>query len=152
MLLNRRSIMITKKARRRVFFWKRESCYGLARGLRISPQVSDRSKITHAECGLSPFVFSPFIAFILFLNHKSIIMNTTEEGSNTTEVDAPEVKVVPTVSKGTIFKKKMGYSKTMKRNMKKHNCRTPEQYRTIRNSRKREGFPALPKTKTNDKA
>lgn len=74
-------------------------------------------------------------------------MNTEETTVEDVTIEETVKPVVPTKSKGQLFKEKNGYSKTMKRNMKKHNCRTPEQYRDIRNSRKREGFPALPKTK-----
>jgi hypothetical protein len=37
--------------------------------------------------------------------------------------------VVPEKSKGQLFKEKYGYSKTLKRNMKKKGCATPEEYR-----------------------
>jgi hypothetical protein len=40
-------------------------------------------------------------------------------------------------SNGQLFKEKVGYSKTMKRNMAKHGVETPEDYRKIRKARKK---------------
>lgn len=48
-----------------------------------------------------------------------------------------EVPVVPKKSKGQIFKEKHGYSKTMKRNMKKAGVTSIEDYRKIRKERKK---------------
>lgn len=39
-------------------------------------------------------------------------------------------------SKGQLFKERYGYSKTMKRLMNKYNCKTVEEYRIIRRSKK----------------
>lgn len=41
-------------------------------------------------------------------------------------------------SKGQLFKEKTGYSKTMKRLMKKHQVSTVEEYRSIRKNAKKE--------------
>lgn len=51
---------------------------------------------------------------------------------NAAEQSASEEK-----SKGQLFKEKYGYSKTMKRLMKKYNCSTVQEYRKIRKNARR---------------
>lgn len=43
-----------------------------------------------------------------------------------------------TLTVGEEFKKQFGYSRTMKRLMDKHNCKTPEEYKAIRKERQKE--------------
>ena len=47
-----------------------------------------------------------------------------------------EESVVSKPSKEKLFKQKTGYSKTMKRNMRKNNCSTVEEYRVVRKARR----------------
>lgn len=48
--------------------------------------------------------------------------------------------IVPLVepSTGEIFKKQYGYSRTMSKMMRKHNCKTPEEYRVFRKKARKE--------------
>ena len=50
--------------------------------------------------------------------------------------NAAEESASPKKSNGQIFKEQYGYSKTMKRLMKKYGCSTVQQYRKIRNARR----------------
>lgn len=53
------------------------------------------------------------------------------------DMNSQEKPVVKKKSNGQIFKEKFGYSKTMKRLMRKHKVNTLEEYKAIRRARKK---------------
>ena len=77
-------------------------------------------------------------------------MNTEKTTTEDVKVEEVVKPVVPEKSKGQLFKEKYGYSKTLKRNMKRKGASTPQEYRA--NYRTRRAAEALVKRAKHMKA
>lgn len=64
-------------------------------------------------------------------------LSKTSDDKSIKQESPINIKLEKKPTKGQLFKIKYGYSKTLKRNMKRWNVTTPEEYKGIRKGRKR---------------